>query len=67
VIIDIIKNYLQSSIINEAIKIANLPRNMALAINVMMNLDQISIVQWGLAQLGVYKFWCYAIWFVFLA
>jgi hypothetical protein len=45
----------------------NLPKDIALVVNVLTNLDQISIVQMLIAKMGVYKFWAYAIYFLLFA
>lgn len=62
-----IKNYLQSSLVNEAIKIANLPSNLAFFIGVVTNLDQISVIQWILGQMGAYKYLAWGVWFLVFA
>ena len=45
----------------------NLPKEITLVVNVLTNLDKISIVQILIAKMGVYKFWAYAIYFLFFA
>jgi hypothetical protein len=44
-----------------------LPPAISNAINLAMNLDQLSIVQSAIAQLGTWKYITYAVWFLFLA
>lgn len=67
VIRDWIQNYIQTSIINGFLD--SMPVNVPIieAVKVLVNLDKLSIVQYAIGQLGVYKFWAYAIYFIFLA
>lgn len=66
-LIDWVLNYIQSSFVNSIIERTNLPKEIALVINVLTNLDKISIVQMLIAKMGVYKFAAYAIYFLFFA
>lgn len=62
-----IQSYIQSGIVNSIIERSKLPKDIALVVNVLTNLDQISIVQMLIAKMGVYKFWAYALYFIFFA
>jgi hypothetical protein len=62
-----IKNYIQSAVINEAIKIAKLPKNVSFFIGVVTNIDKISVVQWILGQMGAYKYLAWGVWFLVFA
>lgn len=67
VIYNIIMNYLQTITVNEFLARSNLPKNIVMVVSTLNNLDQISIVQLLIAKLGVWKFWAYLCWFVFIA
>lgn len=43
------------------------PSSVITAVRLATNLDQISIVQFALTKMGIWKFWAYAIYFIFLA
>ena len=45
----------------------NVPDNIVMIINIVSNLDKISLIQLAIAKLGVYKFLVYLIYFAFLA
>ncbi len=45
----------------------NVPKDIAMIINIANNLDKISFIQLAISKLGVYKFIVYLIYFAFLA
>jgi hypothetical protein len=45
----------------------DVPRDVIFIVNIASNLDKISFVQAAIANLGVYKFVAYLIYFAFLA
>jgi hypothetical protein len=62
-----ISNYVQGGIIDGFIKKMNLPRPIYTALTVACNLDKLSIVQYTIAQLGIYKWAAYCVYFLFFA
>ena len=62
-----ILNYIQSATINEIVKHMPVGRNVVMAVNILTNLDQLSVIQYAILKMGIYKFWAYAIYFLFLA
>lgn len=62
-----IQSYIQSGIVNAIIERSKLPKDIAIVVNVLTNLDQISVVQMLIAKMGIYKFWAYALYFIFFA
>ena len=53
--------------INSFMEKMTVPNSVILAVKLATNLDQISVVQFALAKMGLWKFWAYAIYFLFLA
>lgn len=62
-----IENYIQSGIINSFVRHMNVPEPFANAIYLATNLDQLSIVQFGISKLGLYKWIAYCVYFLFFA
>lgn len=62
-----IQNYIQSGIINSFVRYMNIPEPVANAIYLATNLDQLSIVQFGISKLGLYKWIAYCVYFIFFA
>lgn len=67
IIRDWIRNYIQSGIVNALMKHFKVPPAISNAINLAMNLDQLSIVQSAISQLGTWKYISYAVWFLLFA
>ena len=67
VIYNIIMNYLQTKFINEFLARSNLPKNIVMVVSTLNNLDQLSIIQFIISQLGIYKFYAYLCWFLVFA
>jgi hypothetical protein len=67
IIREFISNWIQSKIINGIITRMNLPSEVVFAINVMTNLDKISIIQSLISQIGIYKYIFYVLYFGLIA
>lgn len=64
---DIFLNWIKTKAINYVIENINLPNNVVMVINVINNLDNLSIIQLLTVKLGVYRFVIYAIYLAFIA
>ncbi len=59
IIRDFILNWLQTQVINTVVTELNLPTNVITAINILNNIDKISIIALVLSKLGPFKFLAY--------
>jgi hypothetical protein len=67
IIKDLVLNWIQTKIINGFLTQINAPKEVIFAVNILTNLDQISIIQAILAKMGAYKFILYVMYFGFVA
>jgi hypothetical protein len=62
-----IQNYIQSGIIDTVMNYYRIPKPIRTAIHLATNLDQLSVVQWTIGKLGLYKWIAYCVYFLFFA
>lgn len=62
-----ILNYVQGSILDSFMKKMHIPRPVYTALTIATNLDQLSIVQFALSKLGLYKWVAYCVYLIFFA
>lgn len=64
---DYIISQIQSAILDSIIKAFNIKKNIALALNIVINLNKSSIIQYSILQLGIYRYVLFGIYFLLLA
>jgi hypothetical protein len=62
-----IQNYIQSGIIDSFMHYLHVPLPIRNAVYLATNLDQLAVVQWTIAKLGLWKWAAYCVYFLFLA
>lgn len=58
---------IESAILESLIKVFNIRKNIALALNIVLNLNKDAIIQYSISQLGIYKYVLFGIYFLLLA